>query len=50
MHTWGWVLIGLGLLDVMLGLWSRRLRSHYWRSRLLVGLVVTLSGLYFLLK
>ena len=49
MHTWGWVLMALGLLDMALGLWSRRLHSRHWQSRLLVGLAVTLSGLYFLL-
>jgi len=48
MRTWGAVLIALGLLNVALGLWSRRLKSPYWRSRLLVGLAVTLGGLYFL--
>ncbi len=46
MKAWAWVLVGLGLVNVGLGLLSRRWGSPHWRSRVGVGLAVTLAGVY----
>ena len=46
MKVWAVILVVLGLVNVVLGLVSRRLGSPYWRSRLWVGVVVTLAGVY----
>ena len=46
MKAWAVVLMVLGLATVVLGLVSRRLGSPYGRSRLWVGVVVTLAGVY----
>lgn len=43
----GWyVLLGLGLMDVFLGLWSRRRDSPRWKRSVLIGLVVMAGAVY----
>lgn len=45
----GWyVLLGLGLLNVLLGLWSRRRGSPRWKRTVLIGLMVMVGAMYLL--
>ena len=46
MKVWAWVLVVLGLGNVGLGWLSRGWGSPYGRSRIGVGVVVTLVGVY----
>lgn len=47
----GWyVLLGLGLVNVLLGLWSRGRGSLRWKRTVLIGLVVMVGAVYGLLK
>lgn len=43
----GWyALLGLGLMNVVLGLWSRGRSSPRWRRTVLIGLVVMAGAAY----
>lgn len=47
----GWyALLGLGLIDVLLGLWSRRRGSLRWKQTVLIGLVVMAGAVYGMLS
>ncbi len=50
MSVVGYVLVGIGLIVVGLSLFSRRQRSPAWFTRLLTGLVIIVSGIYWILK
>jgi hypothetical protein len=46
---WG-ALFGLGLVDVLLGLWSRQRGSLRWKRTVFIGLVVMVGAVYGLLS
>jgi hypothetical protein len=46
----GYVLIGLGILDIGLVLLFHRNKQGYWKNTLLTGVIICLAGIYFLIS